>query len=301
MPKANKTLQAAIDKIKRQQDELSRPKVMEIPGLAKLKGEKGDRGPIGPKGAVGEQGRAITGPQGLQGIQGVGGKDGSNGKDGAPGKAGKTGPKGAKGEAGKTGKSKDGKDGKDGIDGSPDSGKEIVGKINKLGQTHRIDAEHIKGLTEVIQSGGSGKRIRTLDNLTDVTVGTPTDNQAIAWDDATNRWIPQTITGTGMDWSIEVDNDIVPDTDSTYDIGTGAKKFAEVHTDLLDLAGVNITTLEDGAQVNTPHTPEGTAILSTGEGGGTKVLTEQGDGTSAWAAPTGGGAAGLNIINVMGL
>ena len=34
------------------------------------------------------------------------------------------------------------------------------------------------------------------------------------------------------------------------------------------------------------HTHEGTAILSTGEGGGTKVLTEQGDGSSAWAEPS---------------
>ena len=30
------------------------------------------------------------------------------------------------------------------------------------------------------------------------------------------------------------------------------------------------------------HTPEGTAVLSTGEGGGTKFLREDGDGTSSW-------------------
>lgn len=44
------------------------------------------------------------------------------------------------------------------------------------------------------------------------------------------------------------------------------------------------TAVEAGASV------EGTAVLSTGEGGGTKVLTEQGDGSSAWAEPAGGGA-----------
>jgi hypothetical protein len=37
-------------------------------------------------------------------------------------------------------------------------------------------------------------------------------------------------------------------------------------------------------------TPEGTAILSTGESGGTKFLREDGDGTCSWQAASGGGA-----------
>ena len=37
-------------------------------------------------------------------------------------------------------------------------------------------------------------------------------------------------------------------------------------------------------------TPEGTAVLSTGEVGGTKFLREDGDGTSSWQAIAGGGA-----------
>lgn len=36
-------------------------------------------------------------------------------------------------------------------------------------------------------------------------------------------------------------------------------------------------------------TPEGTAVLSTGEAGGTKYLREDGDGTSSWQAATGAG------------
>lgn len=36
------------------------------------------------------------------------------------------------------------------------------------------------------------------------------------------------------------------------------------------------------------HTPEGTAVLSTGEAAGTKFLREDGDGTSSWQAPSGG-------------
>lgn len=39
------------------------------------------------------------------------------------------------------------------------------------------------------------------------------------------------------------------------------------------------------------HTPEGTAVKSTGEGGGTKFLREDGDGTCSWQTPAGGGGA----------
>ena len=41
----------------------------------------------------------------------------------------------------------------------------------------------------------------------------------------------------------------------------------------------------EGGSNATPHVPEGTAIKSTGETGGTKFLREDGDGTSSWQAP----------------
>jgi len=40
---------------------------------------------------------------------------------------------------------------------------------------------------------------------------------------------------------------------------------------------------------NVGGAPEGTAVLSTGEGGGTKFLREDGDGTSSWQTPSGSG------------
>lgn len=43
------------------------------------------------------------------------------------------------------------------------------------------------------------------------------------------------------------------------------------------------------------HTHEGTAILSTGEVGGTKFLREDGDGTCSWQAIAGGGVLGITI------
>lgn len=42
----------------------------------------------------------------------------------------------------------------------------------------------------------------------------------------------------------------------------------------------------EGGPNATPHVPEGTAIKSTGETGGTKFLREDGDGTSSWQAPS---------------
>ena len=42
-------------------------------------------------------------------------------------------------------------------------------------------------------------------------------------------------------------------------------------------------------------TPEGTAILSTGESGGTKFLREDGDGTCSWQAPGGGKILSMKI------
>lgn len=74
-------------------------------------------------------------------------------KDGKDGKQGLKGERGLRGLQGIPGK------GKDGLDGSPDTGEEIVSKINDLPtntDTHKINASHIKGLTEVISLSGGG-------------------------------------------------------------------------------------------------------------------------------------------------
>ena len=50
------------------------------------------------------------------------------------------------------------------------------------------------------------------------------------------------------------------------------------------------------ARTPTAHSHEGTAILSTGETGGTKFLREDGDGTSSWQTIAGGGGSGWTLI-----
>jgi hypothetical protein len=48
---------------------------------------------------------------------------------------------------------------------------------------------------------------------------------------------------------------------------------------------INYTRADGTAIVSSSHTPEGTAVLSTGEAGGTKYLREDGDNSSSWQVP----------------
>ena len=57
-------------------------------------------------------------------------------------------------------------------------------------------------------------------------------------------------------------------------------------------------TRADGTPiVSSAHTPEGTAILSTGEAGGSKFLREDGDGTSSWQTPSAHTPEGTAILS----
>lgn len=96
------------------------------------KGEKGDKGDQGDKGDKGDQG-----------IAGKDGRDGRDGRDGLDGEDGEDGLDGI-----------DGQPGKDGKDGSPDTGAQIVNKINALPTTpeNQIDASHIRNLPRMVQN-----------------------------------------------------------------------------------------------------------------------------------------------------
>lgn len=107
-----------------------------VRGTQGIEGTKGDMGLQGPEGP---EGKSIVGPQGPRGPQGPSGKDGTNGKDGES----IIGPSG--------------KNGNDGRDGSPDTGKEIVEKINALDIDDpdlQIDASHIKNIDKYIKKSG---------------------------------------------------------------------------------------------------------------------------------------------------
>lgn len=104
--------------------------------VVKSKGQDGKQGLPGQRGAEGARG-----PQGLPGVKGDTGSQGPAGRDGRDGRDGT-----------------DGKDGRDGLDGSPDTGEEIIAKINA--SEEMIDASRIANLPQpvqqIIQSGGGG-------------------------------------------------------------------------------------------------------------------------------------------------
>ena len=56
---------------------------------------------------------------------------------------------------------------------------------------------------------------------------------------------------------------------------------------LLLFAASFAVSAEVGSPRDSGGTPEGTAVLSTGETGGTKFLREDGDGTSSWQPAAG--------------
>ena len=158
-------------------EEIDGQKTFVVKGVLKgMKGDKGDKGDDGKDGKHGKDGKS--------GKDGKDGKDGENGLDGIDGVDGKKGDKGDKGDDGKKGKDgKDGTDGKDGEDGSPDTGVEIVNKINDLPldqYSPKIDAFHIKNLESFVVGGGFNKR-----SSGDSTVGPGTINEIAYFDSAT--------------------------------------------------------------------------------------------------------------------
>jgi len=72
----------------------------------------------------------------------------------------------------------------------------------------------------------------------------------------------------------------------TYDISVGSITISG--DTITDFAGDNLSVTA-GVLNAAAGTPEGTAVLSTGEGGGTKYLREDGDGTCSWQTPAGSG------------
>lgn len=129
------------ESLERIADELEKPETafpdkvpIEILGveMITIKGDKGDKGDTGEKGERGDQGE--TGKDGKNGYTPIKGIDYFDGQ---------------KGEQGETGIGLPGQDGKD---GSPDTGEQIVNKINDLPideDRFKIDVSHIKGLEKI--------------------------------------------------------------------------------------------------------------------------------------------------------
>ena len=138
-------------------------------------GDTGSQGPIGYTGSQGITGATgstgDTGPIGYTGSQGVEGPQGIQGLTGDQGIQGDTGPIGYTGSQGV-----EGPQGPAGVDGAP-------GADGPIGYT-----------------GSAGAGASTLNELTDVTLGTLTAHEVLKWDETTTQWInsvlgPESLTG----------------------------------------------------------------------------------------------------------
>lgn len=124
--------------------------------LKDVKGDQGEKGEKGDTPSAEELSQAILPliPEPIPGKDGKNGKDGRNGKDGVDGRDGADGKDG-----------KDGVDGKDGKDGSPDTGEDIIEKINTDESEKKIKREKVEGLNEELTAirnlprGGGGRRV----------------------------------------------------------------------------------------------------------------------------------------------
>jgi len=144
------------------------------------------------------------------------GRDGKDGKDGAPGPKGDKGDKGERGRTFIALRGEQGDPGAPGKDGSPDTGEQIVDKINALSTDNdedKIDASHIKNLPEPKQQNFPTVMAANgpLWRLQDVDVGGISVGQSLKWTGV--RWIPYTPASSG---STSVYNEVVAGSATTF-------------------------------------------------------------------------------------
>lgn len=153
----------------------------------------------------------------------------------------------------------DGRDGLDGKDGSPDTGVQIVDKINSLDtkdSSLQIDASHIKNLpnfkAQALNVGG----IRFLGQLVDVGVSSPTNGQVLKY--SNGRWENSTDLNTDAVTSVNGETGVVVlDTD---DIATVTDKNYVTDAQLVILG--NTSGVNTGDQVSSDFDHGGLAGLS---------------------------------------
>ncbi len=150
-----------------------------------------------------------------------------------------------------------------------------------VGSVSTTEFGYLNNVTSAIQTQLNAKE-GTLTNeaglysaLSDVTnflqTGDTLDDDDVAFDDADSNFTATTI-GAAIE---ELDNDSGGSAPNQSDYKINWNQIGNMP------AGFS-----DGTDADSGGAPEGTAVLSTGEGGGTKYLREDGDNTCSWQAVT---------------
>jgi len=234
-----------------------------VPGA---KGDKGDTGAQGVQGAAGAKGD--VGPQGIQGAQGVAGVNGAQGAVGDKGETGAQGFQGVQGSSGIAGaqgatgdKGETGAQGVQGAQGAVGS-QGATGAQGVVGDKGEVGAQGLQGAQGVQGSkGDKGDDVNSIAafnqansaydqaNAAYLQANSAYDQANAAYDDANTRVLKagDTMTGNLNVAATIISQNIVPNLDVTYDLGTPTKRFRDLYLSgtTLFLGNTQVSTTVD--------------------------------------------------------
>ena len=234
-------------------------------GAAGIAGDKGDTGAQGIAGNKGDKGdtgaQGAAGTAGAQGIQGAAGDKGETGAQGAkgddsfvPGPAGEQGVAGSKGDKGEVGAQgvqgaagyvgSDGAQGAQGVAGSKGDKGDMGAQgakgddVNSIAAFNQANAAYDQANTAYDQANNAFDQANA--------AYTQANN---AYDDANTRVLKagDTMTGNLNVAATIISQNIVPDLDVTYDLGTPEKRFRDLYLSgtTLFLGNTQVSTTGD--------------------------------------------------------
>ena len=94
-------------------------------------------------------------------------------------------------------------------------------------------AQSVTDLTQLVDDNTMGiiNHTHELNDISNVTTGTPSDGQVLAWNQANNQWEAVTVSASGSgltNWA-ETNGHIIPDTNAAYDLGSAEKKVRHLY------------------------------------------------------------------------